>query len=71
VAGLGCEEHYAERYIRLLLQPHKLALVRAHKRGIIFGFSQVKLPFKMLIFLKLLYTRTFHILPRSKIFAYL
>jgi len=40
VAGLGCETHYADRYIRLLLQPHKLALVRAHKRGVIFGFSQ-------------------------------
>ena len=40
VAGLGCEAHYADLYIRLLAQPHKLALVRAHKRGVIFGFSQ-------------------------------
>ena len=40
MAGLGCEAHYADQYIRRLARPHKLALVRAHKRGIIFGFSQ-------------------------------
>jgi ATP-binding cassette subfamily B (MDR/TAP) protein 1 len=40
VAGLGAEAHYAGAYVRLLAAPHRLALVRAHKRGFIFGFSQ-------------------------------
>ena len=40
VAGLGCEAHYADRYLRHLAKPHMLALARAHKRGLIYGFAQ-------------------------------
>jgi len=40
VAGLRCEDNYVTRYTNLLAVPHKQSLVRAHKRGALFGFSQ-------------------------------
>jgi ATP-binding cassette subfamily B (MDR/TAP) protein 1 len=42
VASLGAEAHYVAAYIRQLEAPHRQALVRAHKRGFIYGFSQVQ-----------------------------
>ena len=38
--GLRCEDDYVTRYTNLLAVPHKQSLVRAHKRGALFGFSQ-------------------------------
>ena len=38
--GLRCEDNYVTRYTNLLAVPHKQSLVRAHKRGALFGFSQ-------------------------------
>ena len=33
VQGLSCEQQYVQRFVRLLEQPHKKALIRNHKKA--------------------------------------
>jgi hypothetical protein len=42
VAGLGREKTFVERYIAELSGPHETAKRKAHVRGLVFGFAQVR-----------------------------